>query len=313
MTNKPLVSVIIPTYNRAHLISETLDSVLAQTYANWECIVVDDGSTDNTENMIKNYVAIDHKFKFYNRPENAIKGASSCRNFGLKRASGKYVVFLDSDDLLLPHCLSNRILKAKEVPNLYFWVFPMAVQNNGKQHIISIPKCDDYLKAFLSCNIYWQTMCTLWDIEFLKALNGFNSRYPRLNDPEIHIRAMFHANSNYRVFGDGIYDSVYREAPITNKSAYALNYFKALQLFVPDMCNQLVTHKKRTQKKLLKGYLNHYIKDFERHTPWKNMVALYGVFYRNNVIPFSEYLSSTGNYLLLKLFNVIFKKMKFGY
>ena len=62
--DNPLVSIIIPTYNRAHLISETLDSVLAQTYTNWECIVVNDGSPDDTEKVAKRWVEKDSRFKY---------------------------------------------------------------------------------------------------------------------------------------------------------------------------------------------------------------------------------------------------------
>jgi len=99
MTN-PLISIIIPTYNRADLISETLNSVVAQTHENWECIIVDDGSTDNTANVILEYTNKDKRFKYYLRPGILNKGASPCRNYGLKQAKGDYIQFLDSDDLL---------------------------------------------------------------------------------------------------------------------------------------------------------------------------------------------------------------------
>ena len=62
-----LISIIIPTYNRAHIVCETLDSVLSQTYTNWECIVVDDGSTDNTKDIIKSYRVKDSRFLLFNR------------------------------------------------------------------------------------------------------------------------------------------------------------------------------------------------------------------------------------------------------
>ena len=77
-----LVSIIIPTYNREHLIGETLNSIIAQTHTNWECIVVDDGSTDNTEEVLKNYKEKDKRFIFLKRPDNLPKGANTCRNIG---------------------------------------------------------------------------------------------------------------------------------------------------------------------------------------------------------------------------------------
>ena len=77
----PLVSIIIPTYNRAHLIGETLDSVLAQTYQNWECIIVDDGSSDNTDEVIGAYVEKDSRFKYYHRSDKDLpKEPSASRN-----------------------------------------------------------------------------------------------------------------------------------------------------------------------------------------------------------------------------------------
>lgn len=80
---QPLVSIIIPTYNRAHLIGETLDSVMAQTYTNWECIVVDDGSTDNTAELLVVYCNKDNRFQYHHRPKDRPKGANAYRNYGI--------------------------------------------------------------------------------------------------------------------------------------------------------------------------------------------------------------------------------------
>ena len=97
----PLVSIIIPTYNRANLIGETLNSIKAQTYTNWECIVVDDGSTDQSDRVLEIYCKKDHRFQFYNRPEKRPKGANACRNYGFKKSKGVYILFFDSDDFML--------------------------------------------------------------------------------------------------------------------------------------------------------------------------------------------------------------------
>jgi glycosyltransferase involved in cell wall biosynthesis len=108
MNSQPLVSIIIPTYNRAHLIGETLDSVEAQTYQNWECIIVDDGSSDNTDEVIGEYVNKDLRFKYYHRPEEHLPGGNGARNYGFKMSKGEYVNWFDSDDLM-----SKEFLKAK--------------------------------------------------------------------------------------------------------------------------------------------------------------------------------------------------------
>src|SRR5690606_18001529 len=110
---QPLVSIIIPTYNRAHLIGETLDSVLAQTYTHWECIVVDDGSTDDSQRVFDSYTSKDTRFQFLKRPNTKPKGANACRNIGLETAKGEYVVFFDSDDLMTPNHLEVKMTALK--------------------------------------------------------------------------------------------------------------------------------------------------------------------------------------------------------
>ena len=105
----PLVSIIIPTYNRAHLIGETLDSVLAQTYPNWECIIVDDGSSDNTDEVVGAYVEKDSRFKYFHRPEVHLPGGNGARNYGFKMSKGEYVNWLDSDDLFSENKIEEQV------------------------------------------------------------------------------------------------------------------------------------------------------------------------------------------------------------
>lgn len=105
----PLVSVIIPTYNRSALVKEAVESVLAQTLGDLEVLVVDDGSTDNTRKTIE---AIANKRVRYFYKENG--GVSTARNLGLKNAAGEYVAFLDSDDLWEPDYLNTMISAIKK-------------------------------------------------------------------------------------------------------------------------------------------------------------------------------------------------------
>ncbi|MEI6614258.1 MAG: glycosyltransferase family A protein, partial [Chrysiogenales bacterium] len=88
--NNSTVSVIIPTYNRAHFIAESIESILSQTYKDYEIIIVDDGSTDNTREVLKPFLNKIH----YIFQEN--KGGAEARNTGIKKANGKYIAFLDS-------------------------------------------------------------------------------------------------------------------------------------------------------------------------------------------------------------------------
>jgi len=94
---KPLISIIVPCFNQAQYLDEALQSVLDQTYTNWECIIINDGSTDNTEEIVEKWLQTDNRFK-YLYEEN--KGRSSARNYGLDVINGTYIQFLDSDDFL---------------------------------------------------------------------------------------------------------------------------------------------------------------------------------------------------------------------
>ncbi len=106
VTSQPLVSVVVPSYNYGHLIGETLDSLAAQTYGAWECVVVDDGSTDDTRAVVERYAARDARVR-YVRQENARQAAA--RNNGVRHSSGAYFQFLDADDMLEPRKFERQV------------------------------------------------------------------------------------------------------------------------------------------------------------------------------------------------------------
>lgn len=106
-----LVSIIIPTFNRAQILPDTLNSVLNQKYTKWECIIVDNDSTDNTLSVLNKFVALDKRFKVL---KNDSKGASISRNIGLKNSNGEYVQFLDSDDILAEDKIYKQIESLKD-------------------------------------------------------------------------------------------------------------------------------------------------------------------------------------------------------
>ncbi|WP_168801844.1 glycosyltransferase family 2 protein [Empedobacter tilapiae] len=115
MENKvsPLVSIIIPTYNRADLIGETLDSIIGQTYQNWECIVVDDGSTDHTEEILSSYIKKDNRISYHKRPSVYKSGGNGARNYGFDISKGEYINWFDSDDVMVDTFVSDKINNIK--------------------------------------------------------------------------------------------------------------------------------------------------------------------------------------------------------
>ena len=102
-----LVSIITPTWNCARFIGETIQSVLAQTYQNWEMIIVDDCSTDDTYDVVKSYIDKDNRIQYRCNEKNS--GAAITRNNALKTARGKWIAFLDSDDLWKPEKLEKQL------------------------------------------------------------------------------------------------------------------------------------------------------------------------------------------------------------
>ncbi|MDE6649572.1 MAG: glycosyltransferase [Muribaculaceae bacterium] len=107
MINDDKVTIITPTYNCAKFISETIESVQAQTYTNWEMIIVDDCSTDNTKEIVEQYQKNDPRIKYHCLAKNS--GAAEARNEALRRANGKWIAFLDSDDLWTCEKLNRQI------------------------------------------------------------------------------------------------------------------------------------------------------------------------------------------------------------
>lgn len=142
MQDKGLVSIITPTYNCGKFIAETIESIKAQTYKDWEIIIVDDCSTDNTKEIVEQYQKIDSRIKYYCLSTNS--GAAEARNEALRRAQGRWIAFLDSDDLWSPDKLERQI--GFMVSNAYHFSYtdyeeideedrPLGVKVSGPRHI----------------------------------------------------------------------------------------------------------------------------------------------------------------------------------
>lgn len=116
--SRPTVSVIIPTYNRETLLPRALDSVVAQTYEDWEIVLIDDGSTDGTATLSARYAArLGHRFLLVRQPN---RGSSMARNAGIDACRGRFVAFLDSDDEFLPTKLQRQLALFDRCPELGF-------------------------------------------------------------------------------------------------------------------------------------------------------------------------------------------------
>jgi len=188
MSENPRVSVIIPTYNGAHLIGRAIQSVLNQTYQDFEIIVVDDASTDNTEELVKSFN--DGRIQ-YNRHEKT-KGAAAARNTGIKFARGDYIAFQDSDDEWLPEKLEKQIKvfgnTSSKVGVVYtgFW----RIENDTKTYIPSsrITQKEGSIHWSLLETNFIGTPAAMVKKECLLRAGTFDERLPRLQDWELWIR-----------------------------------------------------------------------------------------------------------------------------
>lgn len=155
-----LISIVIPAYNRANLLGETIDSILVQTYTHWEALIVDDGSTDSTDTLMKSYTKNDARIKYFKRPQEFPKGGNVCRNIGLERAKGNFIVFFDSDDLMTPDHLEVKIAPFL-TQDVDFTITKTKYFNKPPhklEHEYNLERFPITLENYLSQHINWLTL-----------------------------------------------------------------------------------------------------------------------------------------------------------
>jgi glycosyltransferase involved in cell wall biosynthesis len=181
MDNQPLVTIVLTTYNRAHLIEETLDTIINQTYKKWECIIIDDNSIDTTNIIVNNVIENDQRFQFYIKPKEIPQGLPSSRNIGIKKAKGEFLVFFDDDDVVHPQLLEICVSEFKKNQNLDFVHYQKKSFQDDFLYS-NIKYIDSCITDILTENIYENVIigelpiasCTvLWNSELLKN-NLFN-------------------------------------------------------------------------------------------------------------------------------------------
>lgn len=148
-------SIIIPTYNRARLIESTLDSVLNQTFKDYEVIIVDDGSADDTKEVIEKYISDNksNKFCYYYKP-NGERGAA--RNYGFERAKGQWITFLDSDDIFYPNHLQLAfdVIKTHSEAKVIHSAYEFKTDKNEFLRSVKYPRDTNLNSALLKGNLF---------------------------------------------------------------------------------------------------------------------------------------------------------------
>lgn len=173
MNSDPIkVSIIMATYNRAHYIEETLKSILNQTYKYWECLIIDDGGTDNTLDVVTPILESDTRFQFFKRSNDYQKGLPGSRNFGLDKAKGDYIIFFDDDDIVHPQNLELCVNALKQSEFMFCryirtvftgdFDYDFDLQKEYSKFRITISNLEAIIKnnlPFNSCAIMWKKEC----------------------------------------------------------------------------------------------------------------------------------------------------------
>lgn len=276
----PLVSIIIPLFNRRPLIGETLASIQAQSYTNWEAVVVDDGSNDGSFAHVQELACKDSRIKLLKRNKEP-KGAPVCRNIGISQSKGEYVIFLDSDDLLAPYCLNRRIGVMKGNPELDFAVFHVILfyKKPGDSRILwNVFSDENDMYRFLNSDTPWLTSSPIWKRNFLIQIGGWDEEAISWQDWEFHIRALS-LIPKYKKFDD-IPDSFLRRddhTRISRGDKSGKSYFSRIRLF--QKIYELLSSKNQITPAYKKVLAAHYFKLCEKAVINDVDIDLYKIFY----------------------------------
>lgn len=196
-SNDKLVSIVIPNYNSAAFILETLKSIQLQTYMNWECIVVDDFSTDASCEIISKFIQTDSRFRLEKRPIERTKGANACRNYGLEISTGEYVNWFDSDDVMLPNFISSKIEALNETTSFVIASSYFTNHDFTVKKYISLDYKDNLFKEYLMWRFKIVTNSVLFKKSFLVENNfTFNEQIFKGQEMELFSRIFFYVHNH---------------------------------------------------------------------------------------------------------------------
>jgi len=223
----PLVSIIVPCYNYAHFLGEALDSVLAQTYPHWECIIINDGSPDNTEEVAMEYCKKDSRIKYFYK-ENG--GHSSARNFGIKTSVGKYILPLDADDRISNIYLEKAIEILESETDVKLVTGEVQLFGNTNSQL-KMPEFD--LRSFLIVN--YITISSLFRRSDYDSTKGFDEAMLVFEDWDLFI-------------------SLLKKGGTVKELPFTCLFYRKKEV---SMFHTGLKDRKRVYKDLLKLYINH--------------------------------------------------------
>ena len=188
----PKISIVTPNFNKGEVVRECISSVHSQSFQNWELHFIDDGSTDGSFEAAIEAANGDERILF-SKNTTGIKGANAARNQGIENVKSEFVIFLDSDDLMTPNCLEQRLNDFARYPDLDFITYPMGLFINeigDSEFISNIPTEKSDLHRFLDRDIVWLISGPTWKKSALESLGCFDLNLQSQQDYDLHVRSL---------------------------------------------------------------------------------------------------------------------------
>ena len=239
----PQISIVMPFYNRSELVCRTISYIVGQTYSDWELIIVDDGSEDSEYQTVKAECVKDHRIRIEKRPASRAKGAQTCRNMGLELATGKYIIFFDSDDFIPNYCLEQRGAFMEQHPDLDFAVFPYAefTKNpNAPETIGGLRYYEVDLKAFVARRLPFMVCSNIYRTDSLRNNNiQWDTNLKSLQDAFFNISVLC-SGLKYDYADKCLidyYNRIGNKGASISKGIYSLNHFDSHIYYLESVRN----------------------------------------------------------------------------
>ena len=229
----PSISILIPVFNRADYIGETLESVIAQSYKDWECIVVDDGSTDHIEELMEFYCKKDSRIHFHKRPSHLPKGANACRNYGFSISKGEYINWFDSDDIMLPDFLEKKLGSFSGDIEMVICKGYYASEELEIESETQLKKDRELFKSFILWESHLLTPCILFKRSFLESREKFDPNIHKAQEAEFFSRLFFKLpGETYRILQEPLFLYRLHKGSSTIKNKAYIKEYKRSESFL---------------------------------------------------------------------------------
>lgn len=288
--DKPLVSIIIPNFNRENLIAETLESFIDQNYRNWECIVVDDRSTDSSVEIIEGFCKKDSRFKLLIRPKELTKGANTCRNMGFEAAKGEFINWFDSDDVALPGFLSERLAVFEKNQQLDLVICSSAITDENLNFIENWELTEGNPDLFRDYALWKERVLTpsvLFKKEFLEGKELFDPKIVRGQEADFFYRILYKLpEEQYRTVNTPLF--YYRQHSGTKTAADTCYNALYTQSRVRIFLKMLNLSFKNNDRFTLNHFYNRLVHQFQQSVKNNDFTTSKSIFLRINKVLISQ-------------------------